>query len=237
MSKKALTALVPVVIIAALMALPSVAQATQFQCGSSECANGALIKGQASGLKLTFQEYAFTVNTFECPSAEAQGEVTKNQGSTVEAQITSFKFPLPPNPSCESPGEFGAREDIETNAGKPGEDWTLQVQQPDPTGSYEARIDPSSGKKLQFTAQLQLGLTSIVTCHYAADSIRLTGSAQNDTLTIDKTNSKFTLEGRQGFYGAQCGIVGSAVAHLEGSIQLETHANAQPVVVHMADGP
>lgn len=227
MSKKILTVLAPVAAIVAFMALPALAQATQVQCGGSECANGATIRGQSSNLVTTTNEGA----TISCTGSTFTGTVTNNQGETIQGSITSDTLS-----GCSTKG---LTAHITTNASA-ANPWSLHVQQPEHQGEgagqheqVTAHLKPASGKKIEFQVQVQFFGFSVAHCtfatHAADESIQLMGEAQSDTMSVEGSN-QFQLVGSN---SSECGTVGTTEGTLTGSFQTETSTGAA-VVVHMS---
>jgi hypothetical protein len=220
MSRKVLTVLVPITAIVVSMAIPSLAQATQAQCGATgECASNATIRLQTTNFKLVTQAPEFTI---KCTAGTLAGTLNSSQAENLEGPITSDKFT-----GCES----GLTEDVSTNAA--AAKWSLQIQQPDANGQVTAHLVPSAGNSLSFTVQDQLFGSSVATCVYSGSTIQLMNTEQSDVFTVEgKEQLVLTASNNPEL----CGTVNTTKGDVSGSFQLE-NAAAEAVVVHMAEKP
>jgi hypothetical protein len=229
MSKKIFTVLAPVAAIVVFVMAPSLAQANQVQCGASECANGTAIRLQSTNLSIQFQNPDYSLI---CQGAELQGKLPTTQAETTHGDITGAVLM-----GCER-DKFSIAIAMNESSSEP---WQLQVQQPvhQGTGAEQheqvtAHITPFTGKKIEIAIQLQVSGFSVGTCRYSASSIQLMGEAQSDELEVEGAG-QFTLQERNGLFGAECGTVNITSGDLQGKFQLETdNAAKEAVVVHMS---
>jgi hypothetical protein len=231
MSRKVLSGLVPVAAVMAFMAVPSVAQATQVQCGAAQCAANALIRGQ--GTKAFISQTQTPHTEQKCTASSFQGAVQSARGVHADGHITTATFT-----GCTVFDQSGTHTiHISTNASAAAP-WKVQIQQPDAAGNVTAHILPAAGSSIQFSAQIQEFGFSVATCHFQSTDVQLQGTEQLDTATVE---GQFQLHGRQEGLAGLCGTIeppqaNATLGHLTGEVQLETHeATPKAVVVHMTE--
>jgi hypothetical protein len=216
MSKKILTALVPVAAIVAFMALPALAQATQAQCGASECASNAVVKGQSTNLSITTQNPA---GTLTCSHAEFEGHLNNNQGETIDGTATKDVFS---STGCTANGVHSiVTTNVSTN------NWQVQVQQPEASGQITAHV---TGSPIEVTVKPQVFGVTVATCKFSGTSVQLMGTAQSNVMTIEGTE-QFTLSSSTS--EEICGVVGTTKGDLTGSF-ISTDSSGNAAVVHMS---
>jgi hypothetical protein len=216
MRKNMLSILVPVVAIVAAMAVPALAQAQlQAQCGSSECANGATLKGQSSNIVVKTQNPS---GELKCTGAAFTGTLSNNQAETIEGEATSDTLT-----GCTA---NGITADATTNisASHPA----LLKAQAGGEGKVSVTLSPNSQQtKLQFTVQLQVFGFSVATCVFGGTGAHHTVGVQTDTESAEEKEA-VTLESSN---SSECGTVGTTKGDISGSGQLE-NASGNAVVVH-----
>lgn len=203
----------------ALGADQGLAHATQVQCGSTECPNGARLRVQSvTNVESTSQN---PERAIVCTGETLEGEVITNQLETVEAAITADTLS-----GCT---DAGLTADISTNASS---GWRWQFQQPDANGQVTIHQHPKISLNIFDVIKIQIFGGVVATCVYSSSSRQYMGTAQDDVYTLEG-HEQSTLTERSGIAASECGTVNTTTLDMTGSYQIETQSGALAVVVHM----
>lgn len=199
------------------MAVSATARATQVQCGSIECENGAGFRFQSHKIVNRIQTPGGLNGEASCTNVEFRGTIEISQQEIIDEKITSDTLA-----GC---SVKGVTSDTKTNA-SPSSPWQLQLQQPNVNGQVTGHIIGT----LKFTEQIQVFGFSVATCVYQGSAVQLMGTEQSDTMSIEGSEQFTLVESNS----SECGTVNETRNDLVGEVQFETVETVpQSVVVHM----